>query len=39
VSGGNYAAPDGSSLMPPSYEKTLKPGEIDDLVAYLATLE
>jgi nitric oxide reductase subunit C len=39
VPGANYAAPDGQSLMPSMYEKTLKPQDIDDLVAYLRSLE
>jgi nitric oxide reductase subunit C len=39
VTGANYAAPDGTSLMPAFYENTLKPDQIDDLVTYLATLE
>jgi nitric oxide reductase subunit C len=39
VTGATYRAPDGTSLMPAFYEKTLQPGQIDDLVAYLSTLE
>ncbi len=37
VPGGRYSA-GGQSLMPPTYGQTLEPRQIDDLVAYLATL-
>lgn len=39
VTGGTYAAPDGTSLMPSTYDRTLEPDAVDDLVAYLATLQ
>jgi nitric oxide reductase subunit C len=36
--GGNFATPDGRSFMPDRFSKTLEPGQVDDLVAYLTTL-
>jgi nitric oxide reductase subunit C len=39
VPGGTYATADGRSLMPDHYGQILKPGQVDDLVAYLATLK
>lgn len=36
--GGRYATPEGTSLMPDTYSKTLKPEQVADLVAYLKTL-
>ncbi len=38
VAGGNYSAGPGTSLMPDTYAKTLKPEQVKDLVAYLKTL-
>jgi nitric oxide reductase subunit C len=37
--GGTYATPDGRSLMPPDLAQRLTERQIDDLVAYLMTLE
>ena len=38
VPGAKYRNPDGSSVMPKDFSKTLTPSQIDDLVAYLMTL-
>ena len=38
VPGGVYASPQQVSFMPDTYERTLKPEEIKDLVAYMMTL-
>lgn len=34
-----FAMPDGQSLMPGHYKDTLEPGQVDDLIAFLRTLE
>jgi nitric oxide reductase subunit C len=39
VPGGVYASPEQVSFMPDTYDKTLKPEELQDLVAYLMTLQ
>jgi nitric oxide reductase subunit C len=36
--GGNFATPDGRSFMPDHYAKILDAGQVDDLIAYLASL-
>jgi nitric oxide reductase subunit C len=38
VPGGRYSTPEGVSIMPDHYAKTLQPQQVDDLVAYLQTL-
>jgi nitric oxide reductase subunit C len=38
VPDGVYASPQGVSFMPDTYERTLRPEEVKDLVAYLMTL-
>jgi nitric oxide reductase subunit C len=38
VPGATYSA-NGKSLMPPGFDQTLQPAEVDALVAYLMTLE
>ena len=37
VPGANYRTPDGQSIMPKTFGATLKPSELDDLVAFLLT--
>jgi nitric oxide reductase subunit C len=37
VPGANYRTPDGRSVMPKDFATTLKPSDIDDLVAFLLT--
>ena len=39
VPGGVYASPEQVSFMPNTFDKTLKPEEVTDLVAYLMTLQ
>ena len=39
VGGENYSTPDGQSVMPKDFGKTLTAQQIDDLVAYLVTLK
>jgi nitric oxide reductase subunit C len=39
VPGGVYASPQQVSFMPDTYDQTLKPEELQDLVAYLMTLQ
>jgi nitric oxide reductase subunit C len=38
VPGGVFATPEGASFMPDTMAKTLSPGQVDELVAYLASL-
>jgi nitric oxide reductase subunit C len=38
VPDGLYASPQGVSFMPETYEKTLTPENVQDLVAYMMTL-
>jgi nitric oxide reductase subunit C len=38
VPGANYRQPDGQSVMPKDFARTLSPAALDDLVAYLLTL-
>jgi mono/diheme cytochrome c family protein len=37
VPGSNYRAADGQSVMPKTFRETLKPSELDDIVAFLMT--
>ncbi len=39
VPGSQYRTPTGESVMPKNFAQTLKPDQIDDLVAYLMTLK
>ena len=39
VPDGVYASPQGVSFMPDTYERTLKPEDVKDLIAYLMTLQ
>ena len=38
VPGANYRQPDGRSVMPGDFGRTLSPSAVDDLVAFLLTL-
>jgi nitric oxide reductase subunit C len=39
VPGATYAGPDGKSFMPPDFGTRLEPGAVNDLIAYLETLQ